>query len=234
MSINSNLIAFSGTKCSGKDTASKMLQYCLSVPKAFRQYWIYKRFNKLFHKSWNIIAFADTMKKMLAELLNVPADLFNNRDFKEKTFVNLNTLQLIYNRPAYINTLQDSKFNKLAKELDLNLLNYNLSIRQLMQYFATNVCRKYFGQNIWINSTLHRSKRKTIISDCRFFNEAQAIKNNNGKIIFISRKDIPFGQHQSEKEMEQMLNDGVFDYVIENNGSLKDLFNQIKSFTNDK
>jgi uridine kinase len=35
---SNKLIAISGVKSSGKDTSSKMLQYCLSVPKIFRQY----------------------------------------------------------------------------------------------------------------------------------------------------------------------------------------------------
>jgi len=50
MNTKNNLIAISGTKGSGKSETSKMLQYCLSVPKLFRHYWIYKRFSKIFSK----------------------------------------------------------------------------------------------------------------------------------------------------------------------------------------
>jgi len=35
---DNKLIAIGGLKNSGKDEVSKMLQYCLSVPKVLRQY----------------------------------------------------------------------------------------------------------------------------------------------------------------------------------------------------
>ena len=36
------IIAFAGLKNSGKDTASKMMRYCLSVPRFLRTYTLYK------------------------------------------------------------------------------------------------------------------------------------------------------------------------------------------------
>lgn len=229
MSTKSNLFAFSGVKGSGKDTASNMLQYCLSVPKMFRQYWIYNKFGKLFHKSWKITAFADVMKKMLAVLLNIPIEQFNDRNFKENFRVNLSTLECSTSRNQINKILPDTKFNRFAKELNPDIRYYNLTIRQLMQFFATNVMRTFFGENVWITSTLRNASDKTIISDCRFLNEAKAIKEHGGKLIYINTPNTKFGQHQSEKEMEQMLNDNVYDIVIDNSGNLKDLFNKIKN-----
>ena len=229
MNIKTNLISISGVKGSGKDECSKMFQYCLSVPKFLRQYWIYKRFNKLFHKSWKILAFADPLKKMLATLLNIPVEKFNDRAFKEDTCINLKTLD--YSLAAFTknkNLLSDSKFTKMSKDLDLDILNHDLTIRQLMQYFGTMICRTYFGEDVWINSTLKHATKKTIISDCRFINEAEAIKSKGGKIIYIERAGTGFGHHQSEKEMFQMLKKGVYDYEIINNGTLEDLFNNVK------
>ena len=234
MSINNNLIAVSGTKGSGKDELSKMLQYCLSVPKCFRQYWIYKKFGKLIPKKWKIIAFADPLKKMLAVLLNIPIEKFNDRAFKEDTCIDLDTLE--YSLSAFTqdkHLLSDSKFTKLAKDLNIEILSYDLTIRQLMQYYGTTVMRTYFGENVWINSTLRHATGNTIVSDCRFLNEAKAIKQQFGKIIFISRPGAPFGQHQSEKEMFKMLQKGIYDYQIENNGTLEDLFNKVKDICNE-
>ena len=82
-----NLIAVSGVKGSGKDITSNMIQYCLSVPKIFRQYWIYKHFNKYIKPKYKKLAFADPLKKMLAVLLNTPYEDFNNRSFKVKRFI---------------------------------------------------------------------------------------------------------------------------------------------------
>lgn len=230
MSINNNLVAISGVKNSGKDLIANMLQYCLSVPKIFRQYWLYKWVGRIIPKRWKIIAFADPLKKMLAVLLNIPVNKFNDRAFKEDTCIDLNTLD--YSLSAFVKDkrlLSDSKFTKMSKELDINILQYDLTIRQLLQYYGTMVMRTYFGENVWINSTLRNASERTIISDCRFINEAQAIKKNGGVIIYVDRPGTSFGHHQSEKEMFQMLKKGVYDFQINNGGSVEDLFNQVKA-----
>lgn len=227
---NLSLIGISGVKNSGKTEVTNILQYCLSVPKIFRQYWIYKRFGKLFHKSWKVLAFADPMKKMLSVLLNTPVEKFNDRTFKEDYCIDLESLD--YHYSAYVKDkylLSDSKFNKMAKELDSTIKHYDLTIRQLMQFFATNICRTYFGENVWINSTLRHATDKTIISDCRFINEARAIKSNGGLLIYVNRPTATFGQHQSEKEMKQMLDENRYDIIIDNDGSIEDLFNSVKN-----
>lgn len=229
MSIKYKLIAISGTKGSGKTESADIFQYCLSVPKILRQYWIYKYFGKLFPKRWKILAFADPLKRMLAVLLNIPVEKFNDRSFKEDTCINLNTLD--YSLAAFTkdkHLLSDSKFTKMAKELNTEILNYHLTIRQLLQYFGTNIMHTFFTKNVWINSTLRNRSKYTIISDCRFIAEADAIKSTGGKIVYINRIGTPFGQHQSEKEMFQMWKKGMYDYQIDNNGTLEDLFNEIK------
>jgi len=80
--LNKKLIAVSGVKGSGKDSVSSMLQYCLSVPKMFRQYFFYKSFKKWIKPKYKKIAFADPLKKMLSNLLNISLDKFYDRNFK--------------------------------------------------------------------------------------------------------------------------------------------------------
>jgi len=221
------LFAISGVRGSGKDTTASMLQYCLSVPKIFRQYWLYKLFRKLIIPKYKIIAFASPLKEMLSVLLNIPVKRFNDRDFKENYAINLSTLDVfkIDEHPnCYV--LSDSKFNKLLKTETLE--NYNITIRQLMQYFGTNVSQKYFGRRIWINSVLKRANDNIIISDLRFIEEFNAVKDLNGTVFFINRPDYEFGQHASEKEMQSLLEDEKYDAIIRNNGTLKDLFNKVK------
>lgn len=224
-----NLIAISGCKNAGKDSITSMLQYCLSVPKIFRQYWIYKNFRKWISPKYKRLAFADPLKRMLAILLNVPVSKFNNRHFKEDCVINIPTLD--YSLSAFneeSDILSDSKFNKLVKNLDPSLTQSNLTIRQLMQYFGTEICQKYFGRNVWINSTLKHANNPTIISDLRFKAEYDAVKERNGFVIYVDRPGCEFGQHASEREMEELLNSNKYDLIIHNDGSAKDLFNQIK------
>lgn len=229
--ILNNIIAISGVKDSGKDTAAEMLQYCLSVPKILRQYCLFKWFKKIVPKKYKIIAFATPLKQMLSILLNVPRKRFNDRDFKENYAVNLSSLEVfkIKDFPERI-ILSDSKFNKLIRTE--RLIEYNITIRQLMQYFGTSACQDYFGRRVWINSTLNRSNQKLIISDLRFIEEYNAVKEKNGFIIFITRPNRTFGQHASEREMEYLLTENKYDRVIYNNNSLKKLFNSIKCITN--
>ena len=228
---SNNLIAVSGVKGSGKDVSSKMLQYCLSVPKMFRQYWLYNLIGNITPKKYKILSFADPVKKMLAILLNVPEYRFRDRDFKERWIVDIPTLELsvdVFNKAP-----SDSKFNKLVKQLDPSLVQSKLRIRQLMQYWATEIMQTYFTRKVWINCTLHNSSRYTIISDLRFKEEYKAIKEQNGIVIYINRPNYQFGEHASEKEMKELLENNKYDYVINNSGSMKDLFNSIKNITND-
>ena len=230
-----NLIAISGVKCAGKDSVTSMLQYCLSVPKIFRQYWIYKYFRKWISHKYKRLAFADPLKKMLAILLNVPVSKFNNRHFKEDCVVNIPTLDSTLSDFTESNDkLSDPKFNRMVKSLDPELIQSNLTIRQLMQYFGTNVMHTYLGRNVWINSTLKHANGPTIISDLRFKAEYEAIKKHNGFVIYVDRPGYWFGQHASEMEMEELLNKNQYDYVINNNGSVEDLFNKVKNLCNDK
>lgn len=229
-----NLIAVSGVKGSGKDSVSSMLQYCLSVHKMFRQYFFYKYFRKLISPKYQKLAFADPIKRILSILLNVPVSKFNNRHFKEDCVVNISTLE--FTLSAFTddaNKLSDSKFNRMIKSLDPELVQSNLTIRQLMQYFGTEICQKYFGRNVWINCTLRHANKPTIISDLRFKAEFEAVKNKNGIIIYVNRPNYTFGEHASEKEMKELLENNKYDFIIDNNSTVKDLFNEIKSICND-
>ena len=63
-----------------------------------------------------------------------------------------------------------------------------------------------------------------VITDVRFPNELEAIKERNGNTILIQRKGLPDSTHISE----QLPNDpSQFDYIIENHGTLEDFENNI-------
>ena len=227
--LNKRLIAVSGVKGSGKDSVSSMLQYCLSVPKMFRQYFFYKNFRKWIKPKYKRIAFADPLKKMLSDLLNISLDKFYIREFKEGCIINISTLEGSWLGEK----LSDSKFNKLVKQLDPSLTEANLSLRQLLQYFGTEIMQKYFGKRVWINSTMQNRSEYTIISDLRFIEEYNAVKEKKGVVIYINRPNYEFGQHASEREMKELLENDKYDFIIDNNGSIEDLFNQVKELVND-
>ena len=223
----SDLIAISGIKGSGKDTATHMLQYLLNSPKLFRNYFWYK-IGLRFPNKWKIISFAKPLKKVLAIILSVDSKKFNDRDFKENHFVNLDNFRIV---EKYLldsdDILSDNKFTKLIKTGEPLPIDTWLSIRQLMQYAGTEMAQKYLGRNVWINATLKNAK-KCIVSDLRFKKEFEEVKLRDGVIIYIKRYSAKPGSHASEREMVDLYNQDKFDYVIDNNGSLKDLFNNLK------
>lgn len=45
-------------------------------------------------------------------------------------------------------------------------------------------------------------------------------------MIYIDRNQTP-GSHRSESEVIELLNENKFDYIINNDGSIEDLFNKV-------
>ncbi len=225
------IIAIAGVRNAGKDSSGDMLRFMLSTPKFLHHYWIYERFPKLKLKgNWFKVSFAGSLKQMLAVLLRVPVERFEDRDFKENVFVDFN--DLTFHRREDLKKhqiLSDSKFSRKVKEMSIDVRANMLSIRQLLQYWGTNVMRVYFGDQLWSLTTLKLSEtHDLIISDMRFKVEAEMVKERNGTVIYIDRPGCEVGNHQSEREAFELYQEGKCDYVIHNNGTLKDLFEKCK------
>lgn len=125
-----------------------------------------------------------------------------------------------------------------------------LTPRWVLQYWGTEVCRKSFHDDIWIASLenkLRNSKDDVVISDCRFPNEIQSIKNAGGKIIWVKRGELPewydtaLGANNGILPDQELLKKlkvhasetawvGTdFDSVLENNSSIDELYLKIES-----
>ena len=227
--MKNKIIGIGGLKNSGKDTCSKMLQYCLCFPNWLHKYKYYKLFNK-FCKQWEITSFASILKKSLAILINKSEILLNDRNFKEHWYIRLHDLKITDNI-SKINILNDKKFNKLLKDKDFEIINNSfITIRQLLQMYGTNIIRSTFGNNFWINRTLN-SNNNLIVSDVRFINELEEIKNRSGIVIYINRDSCIPGDHPSEQEIYELYKLNKFDYIINNNKDIKCLFKEISNIS---
>ena len=227
------IIAIQGYKNSGKDTVAEMVQYLLNTPKIMHFYWMYKSFNKVSFKrnKFHIVKYADKIKEILSLLLNVSIKTFENRDFKENCYVDFTTLTLHWEKDIIDKTkiINDSKFAKEIKRLDMNLTrNYYLSVRQVLQYYGTEIMRHYFGDNIWILSALKSKHKNIIIADQRFKNENIISKQNNAIVLHITRPGCEAGTHASESELKYLEESCCWDVMIDNNSNLKKLFNNCK------
>lgn len=127
-------------------------------------------------------------------------------------------------------------------------LGREITPRYILQHWGTEVCRKGFHDDIWIASLenkLRNAKDDVVISDCRFPNEIQAIREQGGAVIRVKRGQDPvwyeIAEHANrgtEFAAIALQNLGVhasetswigteFDRVIDNNGTLDDLYVQI-------
>lgn len=107
-----------------------------------------------------------------------------------------------------------------------------MTARQVMQFIGTDIFRK-MKNNVWVQSTLNKIIKEkpelAVITDCRFPNEVESIKNVDGKVIRLTR--TPFeSSHISETILDQDKYDwSKFDFIIDNREtSLLEQFTQVK------
>lgn len=100
-------------------------------------------------------------------------------------------------------------------------------VRRLLQVFGTEVGRDMFGENFWVDLVLDNLRSfHTVISDVRFVNEADAIRNQGGVIWRVNRSGIgPVTGHSSEIALDQYN----FDAVLNNDSDILSLYKQVDS-----
>jgi hypothetical protein len=133
-----------------------------------------------------------------------------------------------------------------------------LTPRWVLQHWGTEVCRHGFHDDIWIASLenkLRHSEDDVVISDCRFPNEIAAIRRANGLVVRVVRGPEPewydsalafnHGEHKNmlwSTSKARLIKLKIhasetawvgtkFDAVLDNNGSLDDLYLQIQKLT---
>jgi hypothetical protein len=129
-----------------------------------------------------------------------------------------------------------------------------LTPRWVLQYWGTEVCRRGFHDDIWIAALENKLRNSTddiVISDCRFPNEIKSIKSAGGIVIRVVRGPEPewytdaadinagdrgmncaMAKHRMEKlgihASETAWVGTQFDAIMNNNGTIDELFAQVK------
>ncbi len=101
--------------------------------------------------------------------------------------------------------------------------------RKFMQSFGTEVVRQ-IHPDVWVNSLFanYTDDQFWIITDTRFCNELQAVKDRGGITIRLTRHLDVNNPTVAEHPSETDLDNAQFDWVVNNNGSIGDLIEQIK------
>lgn len=231
-----SIIAISGYSGSGKDLVGKMIQYYTSPcsdPNGDR----YRTFDQFidrdggsdlrdfdhhYYTNWEIKKFAGKLKTIASMLTGIPIHKFEDQAFK-KTHLGSE-----WNAPI---PGEDWKNGKPV--------NVPMTVREFLQKLGTDGLREGLHTNVWVNAMfadyecVHTDHVPNgwdcdnwIITDCRFPNEAQAVKNRNGIIIRIDRPGVTaVNAHPSETSID----DWKFDDYIVNDGSVEDLLVKVKT-----
>jgi hypothetical protein len=154
-----------------------------------------------------IYHFADLLKDIMATVFGLEwKQLYGTNEDKDTlTRVKWYDAVKLTDRAGKKEIVKDEKLKK------------NMTARELMQFFGTDVCRQLLD-DCWVESCFRRIKEEApalaIICDCRFKNEVDFSKENGAHVIRLMRK--PFeSTHRSEKEIENILPE-EFSAVIDN------------------
>jgi hypothetical protein len=126
----------------------------------------------------------------------------------------------------------------------------HLTPRFVLQHWGTNVLRQHFHDDIWIASLenkLRTARDSIVISDCRFPNEINGLKQQGAKVVWVQRGvtphwyDIACAANRSDTKARAWLKKEnihaseyswagtQFDATIDNNGSIENLYQQLKN-----
>jgi len=125
----------------------------------------------------------------------------------------------------------------------------DLSPRYALQLVGTEALRNNFHNDIWVASVEKRiidNNNPTVLSDCRFQNELLLCDKLGGSTVCVMRGDYPEwwdtaieANMGSDAAIRKMADLEIhtseynwigfpFDYVIENNGTIEELYEQVK------
>lgn len=204
------IIGINGYSGSGKDTIGTIIQYLycsevgeISIEDACRDYkahewWLEDQ------SGWEVRKFAGKLKDIASHLTGIDREKFENQDFKKEV-------------------LGQEWWTPCDEGMQ------PMTVRDLLQKLGTECMRNGLHTNTWVNALMadYTSEWTTdegkhdpiqespnwVITDTRFKNEAQAIKDKGGIIIRVDRPFVkPINNHPSETG----LDDWKFDYKIAN------------------
>jgi hypothetical protein len=235
------IIGVFGYAGSGKDTVGKLIQYNMSrgsripIEEVIEDYNIHEWWLEEM-SGWEIKKWAGKLKYIASIITGIPVEKFEDQEFKK---TNLG--------PEWNITKQyESGAPWIAEGGEA--YEEPMTVRDLLQILGTEAMRDGLHKNVWVNALMadytptqvqwsqgplggyeDGPMPNWIITDTRFPNEAQAIKDKGGMVIKVERPGVgPVNRHPSE----DALKDYNFDYVIHNDGSINDLDNKVIEFIN--
>lgn len=196
------IIAFSGLKFAGKDTAAEIL---------------------IKRHGFKRIGLADKLKDICSEVFNIPRVNMDDPVKKEYPFKKEVTIS-IENIDELLRRVQrdgfEFNYEEIFGRVCKNFHGKNLtSIRDMLQTVGTDICRVFIKDSIWleyIKKELSLSFN-IVITDARFKNERDYLKSLGAVLILIKRPSL---QNQSTHISENQLGeDKDYDVIVTNDST---------------
>lgn len=243
--MKSYIIGIAGKKNSGKDTVASMINYIFAkgiTAATYRDWLLYRESYDATYKH-RITHFADALKDCLSIIYHIPRQYFDDREYKDNMYYNLRTGEFIHKDKIpqrgyyyFVINNDDIKHSSIREEIETyDKLFPLITLRTLMQYFGTNLCRECLQSDIWIKATMAKASdiclanRLCIIPDVRFTNEATAIQTKESSLyggVIMVRRDNNGNDNDIDYHSSEIVTFST-DYSITNNGTLMDLFYKV-------
>lgn len=220
------IIGISGRMGSGKDTIGTIIQGLLLTNK---------------NQSSEIKKFAGKLKQIASILTGIPVKKFEDQKFKT-TLLDVEW-----------GTVQNVPLNSIPPFADMQF-NVMMSVREFLQKLGTEAMRDGLHTNVWVNALFadykdvyigdwgqgnHMyEKPNWIITDMRFPNEMEAVKEREGITIrvvrpkpremFLMNATTVIDTRIPEHPSETALDDAEFDYEIINDGTMEELVKKVR------
>lgn len=202
------LLALSGNASCGKDTASNYI---------VNKYGFIK------------IAFADKIKRILLDLYDLP---YENLWGESKNRIIYDPRYKIPDSNEYLNArIGAQTFGDCGRSLYIDTWSNFVFIQ--IEKLQKSYFYDYEDKRGIFKNYINPGKKNIVISDCRYLNEMNKIKEMGGKLIRIKKTVVPLkgnaGMHSSETNQVKIM-DNFFDYIIKNDGTKQEMYDQIDKF----
>jgi hypothetical protein len=182
--------------------------------------------------TWQVKKFSNKLKQVASILTGVHPDKFEDQLFKNTP---LSDDWFVWD----YKTIAGGTLTEPTFSVDPKLRS--MTARELLQKLGTEAIRNGLHDNAWVNALMidyvgmydidtdRTTYPKWIITDCRFHNEAFAVRDRDGIIVRVNRTGVfPINSHISETAIDKY----DFDYVINNDGDIEELRTKVKDLLN--
>ena len=236
------IIGINGKIGSGKDTVGEIIQKLCATNNG---------------PEFEIKKFAGKLKQIASLLTGIPVEKFEDQEFKK---------QYMPKEWNYFNTVHTEDIGRIDHY-------HQMTYREFLQKLGTEGMRDGLHTNVWVNalfadykaipnktmdesfmeqfvtgsSAIHYTYPNWIITDMRFPNEMEAVKQREGITIRVNRvtfreQTTEFGKLSTivqpevdkllgieEHPSETALDNAEFDYEIINDGTIEDLVEKVRT-----